>query len=280
MYRSNKEVVSLVEKLICVNKVSKTTTGGRRLAFAALVVVGDCKGRVGFGTGKAKEVTDARNKALENAKRFMIRVPLKEGRTIHHDCEGKFGRGHVIMRPAVAGTGIISGGPMRAIFECLGVQDVVSKSLGTNNPYGMILATFEALRNMNSPKSVADRRSKHISEIVKRRNMIANGGGYDVENSSENASLDDENVMGNTATVEVENGEEQIIIQASVDTGHFESFPENSDQMEMEDTREEDTREEDILEEVSPSDYVDDVKDDETDIEIDVAADNHENRKE
>jgi small subunit ribosomal protein S5 len=187
MYRSNKETATLVEKLICINKVSKTTTGGRRLAFAALVVVGDCKGRVGFGSGKAKEVTDARNKALENAKRFMIRVPLKEGRTIHHDCEGKFGRGHVIMRPAAAGTGIISGGPMRAIFECLGVQDVVSKSLGTNNPHGMILATFEALKNMHSPRSVADRRSKHISEIVKRRNMVTRGKKQNnIENTSEN----------------------------------------------------------------------------------------------
>jgi small subunit ribosomal protein S5 len=175
MYRSNKETSDLVEKLICVSKVSKTTTGGRRLAFAALVVVGDGKGRVGFGTGKAKEVGDARNKALENAKRSMIRVPLKEGRTIHHDCEGRFGRGHVILRPAAAGTGIISGGPMRSIFECLGVQDVVSKSLGTNNSYGMVLATFEALKGTNSPRNVADRRSKHVSEIVKRRNMVAKG---------------------------------------------------------------------------------------------------------
>jgi small subunit ribosomal protein S5 len=175
MYRNNKEMTDLVEKLICVGKVSKTTTGGRRLSFAALVVVGDGKGRVGFGTGKAKEVGDARNKALENAKRSMIRIPLKEGRTIHHDCEGKFGRGHVILRPAAAGTGIISGGPMRSIFECLGVQDVVSKSLGTNNSYGMVLATFEALKGTNSPRNVADRRSKHVSEIVRRRNVVAKG---------------------------------------------------------------------------------------------------------
>jgi small subunit ribosomal protein S5 len=153
------------------------------LAFAALVVVGDGKGRVGFGTGKAKEVGDARNKALENAKRSMIRVPLKEGRTIHHDCEGKFGCGHVILRPAAAGTGIISGGPMRSIFECLGVQDVVSKSLGTNNSYGMVLATFEALRGTNSPRNVADRRSKHVSEIVRRRNIVAKGA-PDTESAS------------------------------------------------------------------------------------------------
>jgi small subunit ribosomal protein S5 len=171
MYK-NKETVNLVEKLVCMNKVSKTTTGGRRLSFAALVVVGDGKVRVGFGTVKAKEVADARNKALENAKRSMIRVPLKEGRTIHHECRGKFGRGHVIVRPASAGTGIISGGPMRSIFECLGVQDVVSKSLGTSNSHGMVQATFEALKNMNSPKNVADRRSKQVNEIIKRRNIL------------------------------------------------------------------------------------------------------------
>ena len=128
--------------------------------------------RVGYGTGKAREVADARNKALENAKRSMIKVPLKEGRTIHHDCDGRYGCGHVILRPAPAGTGVISGGPMRAVFECLGIKDVVSKSLGTNNPYNMILATFEALKNMNSPKNVADRRSKHVSEVIKRRNVI------------------------------------------------------------------------------------------------------------
>ena len=155
MYKNSKEVVNIIEKLICVNKVSKTTTGGKRLSFAALVVVGDGKGRVGFGAGKAREITDARNKAVESAKRSMIRVPLKEGRTIHHECEGKYGCGKVILRPAPAGTGIISGGPMRAVFECLGLQDIVSKSLGTNNPYNMILATFEALKAMNSPKNVA-----------------------------------------------------------------------------------------------------------------------------
>ncbi len=171
MYK-NKEVTNLLEKLICVNKVSKTTTGGKRLAFATLVVVGDGKGRVGYGTGKAREVADARNKALENAKKTMIKVPLKEGRTIHHDCDGKYGCGHVILRPAPAGTGVISGGSMRAVFECLGVKDIVSKSLGTNNPYNMILATFEALKNMNSPKNVADRRSRHVSEVIKRRNVI------------------------------------------------------------------------------------------------------------
>jgi small subunit ribosomal protein S5 len=200
MYKNNREATDLMEKLICVSKVSKTTTGGRRLSFAALVVVGDGKGRVGFGTGKAKEVGDARNKALENAKRSMIRVPLKEGRTIHHDCEGKFGRGHVILRPAAAGTGIISGGPMRSIFECLGVQDVVSKSLGTNNSYGMILATFEALRSTNSPKNVADRRSKHVSEIIRRRNIVARG-----TPDSETALVDGGHPEENSSVPEVEN---------------------------------------------------------------------------
>lgn len=175
MYKNNnKEVSNLIEKLICINKVSKTITGGKRLAFAALVVVGDQKGRVGYGTGKAREITDARNKALESAKKAMIKVPLKEARTIHHECEGKNGCGHVVLRPAPAGTGIISGGPMRAVFECLGIQDIVSKSIGTNNPYNMILATFDALKEMNSPKNVADRREKHVSEIIKRRNVILN----------------------------------------------------------------------------------------------------------
>ena len=194
MYKNSKEVTNIIEKLICVNKVSKTTTGGKRLAFAALVVVGDGKGRVGFGAGKAREITDARNKAVESAKKSMIRVPLKEGRTIHHECEGKYGSGKVILRPAPAGTGIISGGPMRSVFECLGLQDIVSKSIGTNNPYNMVLATFEALKNMNSPKNVADRRSKHVSEIIKRRNVINSNGAIDVvdtansENNENNSS--------------------------------------------------------------------------------------------
>ena len=186
MYKNNKEVTNIIEKLICVNKVSKTTTGGKRLAFAALVVVGDGKGRVGFGAGKAREITDARNKAVESAKRSMIRVPLKEGRTIHHECEGKYGSGSVILRPAPAGTGIISGGPMRSVFECLGIQDIVSKSLGTNNPYNMVLATFDALKKMNSPKNVADRRSKHVSEIIKRRNVISSNGDIEVNNETPN----------------------------------------------------------------------------------------------
>ncbi len=205
MYK-NKEIANLLEKLICVNKVSKTTTGGKRLAFAALVVVGDSKGRVGYGTGKAREVADARNKALENAKRSMIKVPLKEGRTIHHDCDGRYGCGHVILRPAPAGTGVISGGPMRAVFECLGIKDVVSKSLGTNNPYNMILATFEALKNMNSPKNVADRRSKHVSEVIKRRNVIINNNPSVVSDSNDEKEVsleekDNSNIVENIEIV-------------------------------------------------------------------------------
>lgn len=192
MYKNNnKEVTNLIEKLICVNKVSKTITGGKKLSFAALVVAGDKKGKVGYGTGKAREVSDARNKALESAKKAMIKVSLKEGRTIHHECEGKYGCGHVILRPAPAGTGIISGGPMRAVFECLGIQDIVSKSIGTNNPYNMILATFEALKSMNSPKNVADRREKHVSEIIKRRNVITNN--IILENNINNSDNVDNN---------------------------------------------------------------------------------------
>ena len=202
MYKNNKETVNIIERLVCVNKVSKTTTGGSRLSFAAIVVVGDGKGRVGFGAGKAREVADARNKALENAKKAMLKVPLKEARTLHHECEGKHGRGHVVLRPAPAGTGIISGGPMRAVFECLGVQDIVSKSIGTNNPYNMILATFDALKSMNSPKNVADRRSKHVSEIVKRRNVVSNNGNVDVNVEGQDANNAPEEDNKNNAVEE------------------------------------------------------------------------------
>ena len=176
MFKNEKDTINLIEKLVCINKVTKVTTGGKRLAFAALVVVGDGKGRVGFGSGKAREIVDARNKAVEAAKKSMIKVSLKESRTIHHDCEGKFGSGHVVLRSAVSGTGIIAGGSMRAVFECLGIQDIVSKSIGSNNPYNVLRATFNALENLNSPKNVADRRSKHVSEIIKRRNMLTDSG--------------------------------------------------------------------------------------------------------
>jgi small subunit ribosomal protein S5 len=158
----------LVEKLVHINRVSKTVKGGKRFGFAALVIVGDGKGRVGFGHGKAREVPEAISKATAAAKKAMVRVPLREGRTLHHDGIGHFGAGRVYLRAAPAGTGIIAGGPMRAIFESLGVHDVVTKSVGTNNPYNMIRATFEALTEQTSPKSVAQRRGKKIAELLGR----------------------------------------------------------------------------------------------------------------
>ena len=167
---------SLVEKLISVNKCTKVVSGGKNLSFAALVVVGDKKGRVNFGSGKAREVADARAKAFANAKKSLIKVPLKEGRTVHHDVEGNFGACKVIIRTAPSGTGIISGGVMRDIFECLGIKDVVAKSIGSPNPYNVVMATFNALSNINSPKSVAERRGKNINEIIKRRNSLMNSG--------------------------------------------------------------------------------------------------------
>lgn len=158
----------LIEKLVHINRVSKTVKGGKRFGFAALVVVGDGKGRVGFGHGKAREVPEAITKATAAAKKKMIRVPLKEGRTLHHDGKGHFGAGLVNVRSAPAGTGIIAGGPMRAVFESLGVHDVVSKSIGTSNPYNMIRATFDALTNQASPKSVAQRRGKKVADLLGR----------------------------------------------------------------------------------------------------------------
>ena len=158
----------LIEKLVHINRVSKTVKGGKRFGFAALVVVGDGKGRVGFGHGKAREVPEAITKATASAKKKMIRVPLKEGRTLHHDGKGHFGAGLVNVRSAPAGTGIIAGGPMRAVFESLGVADVVSKSIGTSNPYNMIRATFDALSTQTSPKSVAQRRGKKVADLLGR----------------------------------------------------------------------------------------------------------------
>lgn len=158
----------LIEKLVHINRVSKTVKGGKRFGFAALVVVGDGKGRVGFGHGKAREVPEAISKATASAKKAMVRVPLKEGRTLHHDGNGHFGAGRVTVRSAPQGTGIIAGGPMRAIFESLGVADVVTKSVGTSNPYNMIRATFEALSEQTSPKSVAQRRGKKIADLLGR----------------------------------------------------------------------------------------------------------------
>jgi small subunit ribosomal protein S5 len=157
-----------IEKLVHINRVSKTVKGGKRFGFAALVVVGDGQGRVGFGHGKAREVPEAINKATAAAKKSMIRVALKDGRTLHHDGKGHFGAGKVTLRSAPAGTGIIAGGPMRAVFESLGVADVVTKSVGTSNPYNMIRATFAALSEQTSPKSVAQRRGKKISDLLGR----------------------------------------------------------------------------------------------------------------
>ena len=158
----------LIEKLVHINRVSKTVKGGKRFGFAALVVVGDGKGRAGFGHGKAREVPEAISKATAAAKKAMVRVPLKDGRTLHHDGLGHFGAGRVTIRTAPAGTGIIAGGPMRAVFESLGVHDVVTKSVGTSNPYNMIRATFEALKEQTSPRSVAQRRGKKVADLLGR----------------------------------------------------------------------------------------------------------------
>ena len=159
----------IVDKLVGINRVAKVVKGGRRFGFAALVVAGDQKGRVGWGKGKAREVPEAIRKATESAKKNMIRVPLREGRTLHHDIQGHFGAGRVVLRAAPPGTGIIAGGPMRAIFETLGVQDVVTKSTGTSNPHNMIKATFAALSNAMSPRIVAAKRGKKVGDIVGRR---------------------------------------------------------------------------------------------------------------
>ena len=158
-----------IDKLVHINRVAKVVKGGRRFGFAALVVVGDQRGRVGFGHGKAREVPEAIRKATEAAKRAMVRVPLKDGRTLHHETAGRHGAGKVIVRPAEQGTGIIAGGPMRAVFESLGVGDVVAKSLGSSNPYNMVRATFDALKQQQSPRLIAQRRGKSVSEIIQRR---------------------------------------------------------------------------------------------------------------
>ncbi|MCW2336587.1 small subunit ribosomal protein S5 [Sphingobium sp. B2D3A] len=170
-----------VEKLVHINRVSKTVKGGKRFGFAALVVVGDGKGRAGFGHGKAREVPEAISKATAAAKKAMVRVPLKEGRTLHHDGRGHFGAGKVTVRTAPAGTGIIAGGPMRAVFESLGVADVVTKSVGTSNPYNMIRATFAALTEQTSPKSVAQRRGKKVADLLRRGGASAEVAAADAE---------------------------------------------------------------------------------------------------
>ena len=168
-----REESDLVDKLVHINRVAKVVKGGRRFAFAALVVVGDAKGRVGYGSGKAREVPEAIRKATEQAKRNMIRVALREGRTLHHDANGHFGAGRVVLRAAPAGTGIIAGGPMRAVFETMGVQDVVAKCIGTSNPHNMVKATFDALTMVSSPRAIAAKRGKKVGEIVGRRDGAA-----------------------------------------------------------------------------------------------------------
>ncbi len=170
----------LIDKLVTINRVAKVVKGGRRFAFAALVVVGDQKGRVGYGAGKAREVPEAIRKATERAKKGMIRVPMKEGRTLHHDVTGNFGAGSVVLRSATAGTGIIAGGPMRAVFETLGIGDVVAKSLGSRNPHNMVKATFDALQRCASPRSVAQRRGKKVSDLLGKRDTPAQEAAADV----------------------------------------------------------------------------------------------------
>src|SRR5271156_4898918 len=160
----------IVEKLVHINRVAATVKGGRRFSFAALMVVGDQKGRVGFGHGKAREVPEAIRKATEEAKKTMVRVPLRESRTLHHDGAGRHGAGKVMLRSAPPGTGVIAGGPMRAVLETLGVQDVVAKSIGSSNPYNMIRATFDALKVQSSPRQVAAKRGKKVSDLLGRRN--------------------------------------------------------------------------------------------------------------
>ncbi len=167
--KDDREQDELVDKLVFINRVAAVVKGGRRFSFAALVVVGDQKGRVGFGHGKAREVPEAIRKATDEAKKTMIRVPLREGRTLHHDGQGHHGAGKIILRAAPPGTGVIAGGPMRAVLECLGVQDVVGKSKGTSNPYNMVRATMDALRQQSSPRAIAAKRGKKVSDLVSRR---------------------------------------------------------------------------------------------------------------
>ena len=163
--KNQNEDNELVDKLVGINRVAKVVKGVRRFGFAAIVVVGDARGKVGYGTGKAKEVPEAIKKATDDAKKNMVRVPLREGRTLHHDMKGHYGAGRVVLRSAPAGTGIIAGGPMRAVFETLGIQDIVAKSIGTSNPHNMIKATFDAFNLMASPRSIANKRGKKVSDV-------------------------------------------------------------------------------------------------------------------
>ena len=166
---ADREESELVDKLVGINRVAKVVKGGRRFGFAAIVVVGDQRGRVGYGAGKAREVPEAIRKATDHAKQGLIRIPLRDGRTLHHDVVGQYGAGRVVLRSAPAGTGVIAGGPMRAVFETVGVQDIVAKSVGTSNPHNMVKATFDALKRCSSPRAVASRRGKKVSDIIARR---------------------------------------------------------------------------------------------------------------
>ncbi|PKP79875.1 MAG: 30S ribosomal protein S5 [Alphaproteobacteria bacterium HGW-Alphaproteobacteria-18] len=171
------ESSELVDKLVGINRVAKTVKGGKNFGFAALVVVGDQKGRAGFGKGKAREVPEAIRKATEEAKRNLVRIPLREGRTLHHDGNGRHGAGKVVLRAAPPGTGVIAGGPMRAVMEVLGVQDVVGKSIGSSNPYNMVRATFDALKGQANPRTVASKRGLKVQDIVGRRTDGASEAG-------------------------------------------------------------------------------------------------------
>ena len=175
--RDRDERDEFVDKLVAINRVAKVVKGGKNFGFAALVVVGDQKGRVGYGKGKAREVPEAIRKATQEAKRQLVRVPLREGRTLHHDANGRWGAGKVVLRAAPPGTGIIAGGPMRAVFETVGIHDIVAKSLGSSNPYNMVRATIDALKMQTSPRHVANKRGKKVSDILARRT----GGGAAVE---------------------------------------------------------------------------------------------------
>jgi small subunit ribosomal protein S5 len=175
----DREQSEIIDKLVAINRVAKVVKGGKNFGFAALVVVGDQKGRIGYGHGKAREVPEAIRKATEEAKKSMIRVPLREGRTLHHDGAGRWGAGKVYMRSAPAGTGVIAGGPMRAVFDVLGVKDVVAKSIGSSNPYNMVRATVDALKNQTSPRQIASKRGLKVQDIVGRRTDGASAPGAD-----------------------------------------------------------------------------------------------------
>jgi small subunit ribosomal protein S5 len=175
----DREQSEIIDKLVAINRVAKVVKGGKNFGFAALVVVGDQKGRIGFGHGKAREVPEAIRKATEEAKKSMIRVPLREGRTLHHDGFGRWGAGKVYVRSAPAGTGVIAGGPMRAVLEVLGVHDVVAKSIGSSNPYNMVRATVDALKNQSSPRQIASKRGLKVQDIVGRRTDGASAPGAD-----------------------------------------------------------------------------------------------------